>query len=59
MLAGNSFLLTEGVTLSGARTGKDCKLIALWRSLIKFRCRRGNAQLRKSLRQKDKVFVFP
>ena len=38
--------------------GEDRKWIALWRSLIKFRCRRGKAQTRKSLRRKDKVLNF-
>ncbi len=38
--------------------GEDRKRIALWRSLIKFRCRRGKTQTRKSLRQKDKVLNF-
>ena len=33
--------------------GEDRKRIALWRSLIKFRCRRGKAQTRKSLRRKE------
>ena len=37
---------------------EDRKWIALWRSLIKFRCRRGKARARKSLRQKDKALIF-
>ena len=52
------FCATEGVTLSGVFMDEDCMLIALWRSPIKFGCRRGNTHmLRESLRQKDKAFI--
>ncbi len=48
-------LATEGEKLSGVQTDKDCKQIGLWRrSYIRDEGRRGNAQQRESLRQKDK-----
>lgn len=40
---------TEGVTLSGVCKDEDCKLIALWRNLIKFKCRRGKGASRINL----------
>ena len=33
MFAGNAYA-TEGVTLSGVRKDKDCRLIELWRSSL-------------------------